>query len=216
MQTIFAQVPSWQLVPEILAASLTPDMRAEASRIAEAMLDQTRELEEFRSRLSRVYFALKLLSPEVLASLNLDRQEIEKAHRLVQDLEKPQLLYLRTRLDLDENWKNLKEALESSLSPVLMEALDRLVSAGPLSDGKVRELEEFRHDILALLAGLRLLPPEQREGLELPAVSESIAQIRAMTPEMLYLVRLEIDQNPQWSSFPGQLHRSLPAHQKET
>jgi len=76
MQQVFSQVPNWQMVPELLSASLTQEQRDAMSMLVEDLSQQAEGLAEFRLELGRFYAALMLSSPEVLEIMGEDRASI--------------------------------------------------------------------------------------------------------------------------------------------
>jgi len=209
MHRVFSQVPNWNMVPELLSASLTQEQRNAMSLLVEDLSQQAQGLGEFRLELGRFYAALKLSPPQVLETMGEDLVSITQAQELIAELSPQQLAVMRQKLDQDPNWKSASQSLQSALTPAAQDALETLADAGAFNAEKIVELEEFREELLAFFYGQLVLPADVIDIEELEAIDLAIEEIQNMTPEMLYLTRHGMERNPEWSAFPETLHRNM-------
>jgi hypothetical protein len=193
LQEVFSLVPDWRMVPEALAASIPPEARQALGPAADQVTERVIELRDLRAELGNVYALARLLPPETLERLDLDQASVAAAQGNLHHLTPQRLSWLDQRLGAAAGWQAFRTTVPSSLPPEIRRGSLALARQGELEAAQVEELAELRQELDTFLADAERLPPEIRQRLDLTGVGRLRDQLAASTPEMLFVLREEID-----------------------
>ena len=191
------QRPGWKAIVQLLNSPLSPQMEEVVSTLAAQgglSAEDRAELEIFRDELTGFFAGLQLLSSEI--SEELDYSTIDDAIARLQTLE-PEMLYLvRHRITNHDQWRVLPEILHQGLTESDRKNLQLLVQAGPLTDERRSELEQFREEMDHFYNRMQSLE------MELDSLAEAQQQLRRFNSAQLTIAQGKLEQTPGWQALP--------------
>jgi len=193
MRETFANTPNWQVVPEALYSSLSPEMRQRITEEGRAMAAKAADAGTFKTEVARLTTLAGMLPSDGEEGGGVDRASLDVLQQNLSQMHPLQVAGMKDQVAAYTDWQALSTQAMGALPPSVREGLDALATHGSLSADDIGQLEAFRNATVELLEAADALPEKLRAGLELDDLAEVVARLDKATPEMLFLLRDRID-----------------------
>ena len=187
MQEVFAEVPSWQMAPEALSASLPQDTLQQLTATGRRSGQRVEDLEKLRDDLSGIYGMLRMLPEEELQQFGLDAESVTEVHQQISGMSAAGLVQLEKQTAGVPGWHQLVSRFDAMPAGTL-EGARRMAQPGALESAL-----EFRDELLAFLDDAELLPGDLKQRLVDGRLGELRQQLNFSTPEMLVVLQQQLD-----------------------
>lgn len=191
-QKMMKEVPDWQTAPQQITKMLPPEAMKTIEKTSAEFTKNAPRAERMRSDISTLSTVLKMLPDAKLKELGIDRSMIDSLNLANAQLSPLQAGILERQLEGSAGWQEKAAAAISSLPPALQRGAAALAKHGPITASDIVELEKYRAALQEVLRRVDALPGETKKHLKIDDLRADIAQLRSVTPDILFMVREQV------------------------